>query len=71
MRIKLRCVQECMLDEMPIHVDDVVYATINDDEKGIRVQEPDGVYSFPYNINDIEKYFVSEFDEEGYTKYFP
>ena len=70
MKIKLRCVQECMLDEMPIHVNDSVSAVISDYE-GIRIQEPDGVYSFPYHISDIEKYFVSDFDEEEYAKYLP
>ena len=66
MVIKLRCVKDCVLDgtmrrdDIVFHKGDMANATICDYEYGIRIQKPDGVYSFPYHIENIEKYFVAE-----------
>lgn len=66
MTIKLRCVEDCVLngvthyDDTIFHKGDVANASICDYEYGIRIQKPDGRYSFPYCIENIEKYFVAE-----------
>lgn len=62
MIIKLRCINNCMLnnDGVRFYRNDIVNATIYDSEYGIRIQKPDGTYSLPYYISDIETCFVGE-----------
>lgn len=62
MIIKLRCINDCVLDDGSVRFyrNDIVNAIIGGSEYGIRIQKPDGTYSLPYYISDIEMYFVGD-----------
>ena len=62
MIIKLRCINNCVLNDGSVRFyrNDIVNAMIGDSEYGIRIQKPDGIYSLPYYISDIEMYFVGD-----------
>ena len=70
MTLKLKCVKDCYLEEITIKRGDVVRALITDGENGIRFQQPDKIYSYPYYISDVEDCFISAFDEEEYNRRF-
>ena len=62
MIIKLRFINNCMLNNYSVRFyrNDIFNATICDSEYGIRIQKPDGTYSLPYYISDIETCFVGD-----------
>lgn len=72
MKIKLLCVETsemCDVDGselFTIHEGDIVNAII--DEYGVCFEYEKNIYSAPYYYEDVEKYFISAFDEESYNK---
>lgn len=68
MTFKLRCILDCRLEEMTVKRGDTIRAIIGPGEDGIRFLQPDGVYTFPYYLDEMEGYFVSEFDDEEYER---
>ena len=72
MQIKLLCVETsemCDVDGselFTIDEGDIVNAIIDDD--GVCFEYEKNIYSAPYYYEDVEKYFISAFDEESYNK---
>lgn len=63
MRIKLRCIKDCNFQDFSAKRGDSVRASIWDGDKGIRFDRGT-MWSYPYLFSLVEKYFVSDFDEE-------
>ena len=67
MKLKLKCINSCRFEETPeygifnYNKGDIVNAIIRDNsnEGCIRIQRPDGSYSFPHYISNIEWYFTA------------
>lgn len=70
MRLKLRCIKACTFpyEGLRLVPDDVIMADVG--KEGIRFQRRDGIYGWPYDIADVENDFVTDFDEEEYSKHF-
>ena len=67
MELKLKCTNDCYLEtsNFKCKVGDIIFALILDSDKGgIRLQCPDGSYSFPYYISDIEKSFTAIWEDK-------
>lgn len=37
---------------------------IRDGEEGIRIQQPDGTFSYPYYVSDIEELFTAIWEDK-------
>lgn len=70
MELKLKCLEDCYLQQSDneeafyVKSGDIILGSIRDSEKGIRIQQPDGSYSFPYYISDIEKSFTAIWEDK-------
>lgn len=72
MFIKLLCINTASFDDLyaenqfTIKEGDIIGAIV--DRQGIYLEYKSNCYSLPYRFEDIEKSFISAFDEETYNK---
>lgn len=69
MFIKLLCINDIVFKapeyEICVKEGETIGALFDWD--GVRIEYEKNTYSFPYNFNDVEKCFISAFDEETYN----
>ena len=68
MKIKLRCIKDCSFQDFSTKKGDSVRASMWDGDRGIRFERSGKMWSNPYLISLVEKYFVSDFDDEEWER---
>lgn len=70
MKLKLKCLEDCGFQQpyskeiFHVKAGDVVVGMIRDGEEGIRIQQPDGSFSYPYYVSDIEELFTAIWEDK-------
>jgi len=69
MELKLKCTNDCQFmssdyESFSHKAGDITNALLLEHDGGIRLQCPDGSYSFPYYISDIEKCFTAIWEDK-------
>lgn len=70
MELKLKCLEDCGFQQpnngeiFHIKKGDIVIGSIHDGEEGIRIQQPDGSFSYPYYVSNIEELFTAIWEDK-------
>ena len=67
MLIKLKCIKDCNFQDFTAKRGQSVRAVIWDGDKGIRF-DCGAIWSYPYLISVVEKYFITDFDDEEWER---
>ena len=70
MELKLKCLEDCGFQHpyskeiFHVKAGDVIIGMIRDGEEDIRIQQPDGSFSYPYYVSDIEELFTAIWEDK-------